>query len=119
MIYWNAQRYDSLPFFFSPLNSPTQQLHALILINMGSISDLPDPVWFGDFSTKVTVHVIDSSRPRSLDNYFMRGENGERIVVWDDMDAETLVEEKEAWEILRVRLVKIPINANTNSLFPV
>lgn len=77
------------------------ELHALILINMGSISDLPDPVWFGDFSPKVTVHVIDSSRPRSLDNYFMRGENGERIVVWDDMDAETLVEEREAWEVLR------------------
>jgi cell division control protein 45 len=78
------------------------QLHTLILINMGAILDLPSTEWFGDFSTKVTIHVIDSSRPQNLSTLFAAGENGERIIVWDDGDAENLDNERKAWEALTV-----------------
>jgi len=50
---------------------------------------------------KVTIHVIDSSRPRSLSNLFMGGENGERILIWDDGDADKLEEEKRSWEVIQ------------------
>ncbi|KDR81482.1 hypothetical protein GALMADRAFT_89457 [Galerina marginata CBS 339.88] len=76
-------------------------LHTLILVNMGNYYDLPTPEWFGDFDLKVTVHVIDSSRPQSLVNLFMGGENGERILTWDDGEAEKLSEERKAWEIIQ------------------
>jgi cell division control protein 45 len=70
---------------------------------MGSILDLPSPEWFGDFNTNITIHVIDSARPQNLSSLFGAGENGERIVVWDDGDAEKLKEEQKAWEALMVR----------------
>lgn len=79
------------------------QLHTLILLNMGAILDLPSSEWFGDFNTRVTVHVIDSSRPQNLSSVFGGGENGERIVIWDDGGAEDLQEERKAWEALTVR----------------
>jgi cell division control protein 45 len=69
---------------------------------MGAILDLPNSEWFGDFDVKLTVHVIDSSRPQNLSILFSAGENGERIVVWDDGDAEKLEEERKAWEALMV-----------------
>ncbi|OCH85305.1 CDC45-like protein [Obba rivulosa] len=75
-------------------------LHTLILLNMGAILDLPSAEWFGDFSTRLTVHVIDSSRPQNLSSVFGAGENGERIVIWDDGGAELLQEERKAWEAL-------------------
>lgn len=75
-------------------------LHTLILLNMGSILDLPSSEWFGSFSTQLTVHVIDSSRPQNLASVFGGGENGERIIVWDDGGAEDLQEERKAWEAL-------------------
>ncbi|TFY59472.1 hypothetical protein EVJ58_g5762 [Rhodofomes roseus] len=75
-------------------------LHTLILLNMGSILELPSPDWFGDFDPRLTVHVIDSSRPQNLPNLFGGGENGERIIVWDDGGAEHLQEERKAWEAL-------------------
>ncbi|KAL4253840.1 CDC45 family protein [Abortiporus biennis] len=75
-------------------------LHTLILINMGAILDLPSPEWFGDFDTQLTVHVIDSSRPQNLSSLFGGGENGERIVIWDDGGAENMEEERKAWEVL-------------------
>ncbi|KAK7693669.1 hypothetical protein QCA50_003239 [Cerrena zonata] len=75
-------------------------LHTLILINMGAILDLPSPEWFGDFSPRLTVHVIDSSRPQNLSSLFGGGENGDRIVIWDDGDAENMQEERKAWEVL-------------------
>lgn len=67
---------------------------------MGAILDLPSPEWFGDFNTRTTVHVIDSARPQNLSSLFGAGENGDRIVVWDDGGAEKLDEERKAWEAL-------------------
>ena len=69
---------------------------------MGAIVDLPSPEWFGDFPTSVTVHVIDSSRPQNLSSVFGGGENGDRIVIWDDGGVEDLEEERKAWETLTV-----------------
>ncbi|KAK7449691.1 DNA replication initiation factor cdc45 [Stygiomarasmius scandens] len=76
------------------------ELHTLILLNMGGILDLSSPEWFGDFDLRVTVHVIDSSRPQNLTILFGAGGNGERIVVWDDGGAAKLEEERKAWEAL-------------------
>ncbi|TFK55169.1 CDC45-like protein [Heliocybe sulcata] len=76
------------------------ELHTLILINMGAILDLPSPAWFGEFSTKLTVHVIDSSRPQNLSSLFMGGENGDKIIIWDDGETEKLEDERKAWEAL-------------------
>ncbi|KAJ7724088.1 CDC45-like protein [Mycena maculata] len=76
------------------------ELHTLILLNMGAILDLPSDEWFGGFSTKMSVHVIDSARPQNLSSLFGGGEAGDRIVVWDDGSAEGLLEERKAWEAL-------------------
>lgn len=59
-------------------------------------------MWFGEYDTKVTIHVIDSCRPQSLANLFTAGENGDRVIVWDDGEVENLSEEKKAWEALQV-----------------
>ncbi|KAI0780772.1 CDC45-like protein [Trametes elegans] len=75
-------------------------LHTLIMFNMGAILDLPSAEWFGDFPTSLTVHVIDSSRPQNLSSVFGGGENGDRIVIWDDGGVEGLQEERKAWEVL-------------------
>lgn len=64
--------------------------------------DLARPDWLGGLDLKVTIHVIDSSRPISLTNLFMGGDNGNRVVIWDDDDSSKLVEEKKAWETLEV-----------------
>jgi cell division control protein 45 len=82
----------------------SHQLHTLIMLNMGSILDLPSPEWFGEFDPKLTVHVIDSTRPQNLSSLFGAGENGDRIVIWDDGEAEKLSEERKAWEALTVRV---------------
>ncbi|KAI6109948.1 CDC45 family [Pisolithus sp. B1] len=76
------------------------ELHTLILINMGAILDLPSLTWFGEFSTGLTVHVIDSNRPQNLGSLFGGGDIGDRIVVWDDGEAEDMEEERRAWEAL-------------------
>lgn len=78
------------------------QLHTLILINMGIRYDLPTTDWFGDLDPKVTIHVIDSARPQSLVNLFMGGESGERVLVWDDGDADKMEEERKSWEVIEV-----------------
>jgi cell division control protein 45 len=70
---------------------------------MGGILDLPSSEWFGDFRLEISVHIIDSARPQNLSSLFGGGENGERIVVWDDGGAEKLSEERKAWEALMVR----------------
>jgi cell division control protein 45 len=67
---------------------------------MGAIIDLPSSEWFGEFNLKTTIHVIDSTRPLNLSSLFGAGQNGERIVIWDDGDAENLKEERKAWEAL-------------------
>lgn len=71
---------------------------------MGAILDLPNAEWFGDFDPQLTVHVIDSSRPQNLSSMFGAGANGDRIVLWDDGEAEKLGEERKAWEALTVSL---------------
>ena len=67
--------------------------------------ELTSPEWFGSFSNKLTVHVIDSLRPLSLHNLFLADEQGERIVVWDDGGAEKLQDEAKSWEALWVSLI--------------
>jgi cell division control protein 45 len=52
----------------------------------------------------MTVHVIDSIRPRDLRNLFGAGENAERIIVWDDGGAEELEEERKAFEAIEVSI---------------
>lgn len=69
---------------------------------MGAILDLPSEEWFGNFSPQLTVHVIDSSRPQNLSSLFGGGENGDRIVIWDDGGAEGMEEDRKAWEFLTV-----------------
>jgi cell division control protein 45 len=71
---------------------------------MGAILDLPSPDWFGDYDSQVTVHIIDSSRPQNLATLFGAGENGDRIIIWDDGGAEKLEEERKAWEAIMVSL---------------
>jgi cell division control protein 45 len=75
------------------------------LLNVGGYLDLPSSEWFGDFRTSVTIHVIDSVRPRNLSTLFGAGENGERIIVWDDGDANKLTEERKSWEALEVCMI--------------
>lgn len=82
-------------------------LHTLILLNMGGVQDLPSSVWFADFSEKLTVHVIDSSRPQNLDSLYMTGGIADRIVLWDDGEADNMEEEKKAWEALQVSVLAI------------
>lgn len=72
---------------------------------MGGILDLPSAEWFGDFRPEMSVHIIDSARPQNLSSLFGGGENGERIIVWDDGGAEKLSEEQKAWEALMVPAV--------------
>ncbi|KIM87549.1 hypothetical protein PILCRDRAFT_85952 [Piloderma croceum F 1598] len=74
------------------------ELHTLILLNIGSVLDLPADQWFGEFPIHLSVHVIDSLRPQNLSSLFAAGENGERIIVWDDGGAEEMEEERQAWE---------------------
>lgn len=73
---------------------------------MGAILDLPSPEWFGDYDPRVTVHIIDSSRPQNLATVFGAGENGDRIIIWDDGGAEKLEEERKAWEAIMVSLFR-------------
>lgn len=94
---------SSLSYIY--LTQRPSKLHTLILLNMGGILDLPSSAWFGDFSLQITVHVIDSTRPQNLASLFGAGENGERIVVWDDGEVDKLGAERKAWEALMVRAV--------------
>lgn len=78
------------------MDSP--ELHTLILLNIGSILDLPSPEWFGDFpQADLSVHIVDSARPQNLSSLFGTGPGSERIVVWDDGGASKLQEERNAW----------------------
>jgi cell division control protein 45 len=86
-----------------------RKLHTLILLNMGAILDLSSESWFGEFSMKLTVHIIDSTRPQNLANMFSVGENGERFIVWDDGEAENMGEERKAWEALMVNVTIITL----------
>lgn len=81
------------------------QLHTLILLNMGSILDLPSPEWFGEFHDQLTVHVVDSLRPQNLGSLFDASDEAQRVVVWDDGTADRIKDEREAWEQLMARRV--------------
>lgn len=81
----------------SKINGTLTKLRTLILINMGSILDLPSQEWFGDFPDHLRVHIIDSNRPQNLSSLFGPDE---KIVVWDDGGAEKLEEQRMAWEKL-------------------
>ncbi|EJU05197.1 CDC45-like protein [Dacryopinax primogenitus] len=78
--------------------SKSQELHTLVLLNIGSMLDLASEDWFGEFGQGVRIHVIDSRRPRSLPNLFGVGESQECIVVWDDGEVAKLAEERKAFE---------------------
>ena len=77
------------------------QLRTLVLLNMGSILDLPSVDWFGDFDNKPTIHVIDSLRPQNLSSLFDVGDEA-RVVVWDDGGADSLSAVGEAYTQLLV-----------------
>lgn len=64
--------------------------------------DLVDDDWFGTYDPKVTIHVIDSSRPMSLRNIFARGQNAERVLIWNDEDTSQFTDIEEAWKMLEV-----------------
>lgn len=70
---------------------------------MGAILDLPSPAWFGEFRPHLTVHVIDSTRPHNLATLFGGGDIGDRIVLWDDGEVDTMDTQRKAWEALEVR----------------
>jgi cell division control protein 45 len=82
-------------------------LHTLILLNMGGILDLTTEEWFGAFPAKLSVHVVDSTRPQNLGNLFAAGDTADRIIIWDDGEVERLQEEKTAWEALTVRMFRL------------
>ena len=99
-----------------PLPLNIDKLHTLILLNMGAILDLPSPAWFGEFSPHLTVHIIDSTRPLNLATIFGGGDIGDRIVLWDDGEVETMDAQRKAWEALEVRPhVTEPAHRLTNS----
>ncbi|KAF9501218.1 cell division control protein 45 [Pleurotus eryngii] len=75
-------------------------LHTIVLLNMGGVIDLTQETFFGSFETSVTIHVIDSMRPLNLHNLFSGGENAERVIVWDDGEADKLVEERKALQVI-------------------
>jgi cell division control protein 45 len=57
---------------------------------MGAILDLLSENWFGGFSLKLTVHIIDLNW--NLTNMFAGGKNGERFIIWDYGEAENMRE---------------------------
>jgi cell division control protein 45 len=72
---------------------------------MGGILDLTSDEWFGSFHEKLAVHVIDSSRPMNLGNFFAAGAAAERVFIWDDGEVDRLQAEKTAWEALTVSIM--------------
>ncbi|KAG8965065.1 hypothetical protein FRC05_003380 [Tulasnella sp. 425] len=78
------------------------QLRTIILLNIGALLDIGGDEWFQDFPSRVTIHIIDSSRPVDLHNLFGRAgsteEGGPRVVVWDDGHADKLTKERLAFD---------------------
>lgn len=67
---------------------------------MGAIQELTSG--FGDLAADLAIHIIDSMRPYNLSSLFLGGNIGERFIIWDDGEADTLQEERKAWEALQV-----------------
>lgn len=89
-----------------------QEIHTIIMLNVGSLLNIADQEWFGEFPARVTIHVIDSARPVELRNLFAElepsGEGdeesiGPRVVFWDDGHADKLTEERVAFDAGEVR----------------
>lgn len=77
------------------------------MLNVGSLLNIANPEWFGEFPSRVTIHVIDSARPVELRNLFGDLEPsteedeeplGPRVVFWDDGHADKLTEERVAFD---------------------
>lgn len=76
------------------------QLRTIVLLNLGSLVDLSE---YFALPEQATLHVIDSHRPYNLDNLFSAHPEAERIILWDDGDAEEdMKEERSAYEALQV-----------------
>lgn len=86
-----------------------QQLRTIILLNIGALLDIGGDEWFEEFPSRVTIHIIDSSRPVDLHNLFggagarEEGATGPRVVVWDDGHADKLTKERLAFDAEEVR----------------
>lgn len=93
------------------LSIARSQLHTIILINMGGVTDLRTEL--GEFPPGVAIHIIDSARPLDLTNVHSADNEGSRVIVWDDGHIEGLSEEKRAWEVITVSM------ASVSSYFPV
>ncbi|KAG6854915.1 hypothetical protein C0991_009738 [Blastosporella zonata] len=65
------------------------ELRTLIMLNIGGILDLATDSWLGDAGSRLKIHVIDSSRPTQLANYFEAPD----VYVWDDGSVEKLSEQ--------------------------
>ncbi|KAG8915543.1 hypothetical protein FRC00_003075 [Tulasnella sp. 408] len=80
------------------------QLRTIILLNIGALLDIGGDEWFEEFPSRVTIHIIDSSRPVDLHNLFggagatEDGATGPRVVVWDDGHADKLTKERLAFD---------------------
>ncbi|KIM87880.1 hypothetical protein PILCRDRAFT_771721 [Piloderma croceum F 1598] len=74
------------------------ELHTLILLNIGSVLDLPADQWFGEFPIHLSVHVIDSLRPQNLSSLFAVGENGERIIYEPELNSGSDSDESDEGE---------------------
>jgi cell division control protein 45 len=85
-----------------------RQLHTLVLLNMGSVMELARADFIDNFAESLHVHIIDSLRPQSLQNLFVGGADGERVIVWDDGGAEEMGLLRTAWEALMVRALVVP-----------
>ncbi|KAG8881426.1 hypothetical protein FRB98_004361 [Tulasnella sp. 332] len=101
--------YPSLQTAKQELLQSANQLHTIILLNIGSLLDITSEEWFGEFPSRVTIHIIDSARPFELRNLFgappLPTDDGEeklgpRVVIWDDGHAETLKEERAAFDAM-------------------
>ncbi|KIO29676.1 hypothetical protein M407DRAFT_21261 [Tulasnella calospora MUT 4182] len=80
------------------------QLRTIILLNIGALLDIGGDEWFEEFPSRVTIHIIDSSRPVDLHNLFggagatEESTAGPRVVVWDDGHADKLTKERLAFD---------------------
>ncbi|KAG8954563.1 hypothetical protein FRC03_011424 [Tulasnella sp. 419] len=97
--------YPNLTQVKDELLAAQEQLHTIILINIGSFLEITNETWFGEFPSRIAIHIIDSARPFDLKNLFGQEstetdpEQGPpRVVVWDDGHADKLVKEREAHE---------------------
>jgi hypothetical protein len=74
------------------------------MLNVGSLLNIANPEWFGEFPSRVTIHVIDSARPVELRNLFGdldpsdEEQTGPRVVFWDDGHADKLTDERVAFD---------------------